>query len=71
MALSTRYKRSARFLIRHTVFLGNPFGVVTASEAPQGERHGSGYSMPRGSNAVLRRAMRNSASNSDACCTFL
>lgn len=34
-------------------------------------RHGRGYSAPGRSNAVLRRAMRNNASNSDACCASL
>ena len=36
-----------------------------------GERHSRGYSMTGGSNAFLRRTMRNNASNSDACCAFL
>lgn len=59
------------FLIRHTVILGGPLGAVPAPEATQDERHGRGYSAPGRSNAVLRRAMRNNASNSDACCASL
>ena len=34
IALSTRYKRLALFLVRHMVFLGGPRGAVTAPEAP-------------------------------------